>query len=176
MLTDISAYYPVGFIAKTTGPLGELVIRFEIAQGTLSKQIRSFFILINKKPVPLLVASFTLSAENTAIVRFSDYNSKENARELVGFEVYLPEENMKKKPSGIQDIYLLKGYAVQNEKRKHIGIVSGFQDNKGNYLLEVTIEKDSEPILIPLHEDLIKSIDPDKKIIRIIIAEGLLEL
>ena len=35
MLTDISAYYPVGFIAKTTGPSGELVIRFEVAEGNI---------------------------------------------------------------------------------------------------------------------------------------------
>jgi 16S rRNA processing protein RimM len=176
MLTDISAYYPVGFIAKTTGPMGELVIRFEIEVNTLSKEIRSLFILINKKPVPLLVATFNITTENTAIVKFLDYNSKEEAKELVGHEVFLPEGNLKKKPSGIKDIYLLKGYAVQNKKSKHIGMVSGFQDNKGNYLLEVTIPKYSEPVLIPFHEDLIKAIDPDKKIIRIIIAEGLLEL
>jgi 16S rRNA processing protein RimM len=176
MLTDISAYYPVGFIAKTTGPKGELVIRFEVAQGTLSKQIRSFFILINKKTVPLLVASLSFQAENTAIVCFTDYNSKEEARELVGYEVFLPDENMVKKPAGMDDIYSLKGYKVENEKKKLIGTITGFQDNKGNYLLEVSISKDTESVLIPLHEDLINGIYPDKKLIRLFIAEGLLEL
>ena len=176
MLTDISAYYPVGFIAKTTGPKGEVVIRFEVAEGTLSKHIRSFFILINKKPVPLLVTTLSFTAENNAIVRFMDYNSKEEAKGLIGHEVFLPDENIIKKPAGMGDIYSIKGYRLENEKKKLIGTITGFQDNKGNYLLEVTTEKDTEPVLIPLHEDLIKGIYPDKKVIRIIIADGLLEL
>ena len=78
-------------------------------------------------------------------------------------EVFLPDENMIKKPAGMDDIYSLKGYSVENEKKKFIGIITGFQDNKSNYLLEVLTEKDTEPILIPLHEDLIKGIFPEKK-------------
>jgi 16S rRNA processing protein RimM len=176
MITDISAYYPVGFIAKTTGPKGEVVIRFEVAEGTLSKQIRSFFILINKKPVPILIATLSFSIENTAIVRFMDYNSKEEARELIGHEVFLPDENLIKKPAGMDDIYSLKGFRLEDEKKKFIGTITGFQDYKGSYLLEVTADKGSEPILIPLHKDLIKGIFPEKKLIRLIIAEGLMEL
>jgi 16S rRNA processing protein RimM len=176
MLTDISAYYPVGFIAKTTGPKGEVIIRFEVAEGSLSKKIRSFFILINKKPVPLAVATYSLSTDNTAIVHFMDYNSKEEVRELIGHEVFLPDENIIKKPAGMDDLYSLKGFRLENEKKKFIGTITGFQDNKGNYLLEIITENNSEPILIPLHEDLIKGIYPDKKIIRLVIAEGLLEL
>lgn len=176
MLTDISAYYPVGFIAKTTGPKGEVVIRFELAEGTISKQIRSFFILINKKPVPLMVATLGFNTDNTATVKFMDYNSKEEAKDIVGYEVFLPDENLKRKPAGMDDIYSLKGYRVENDQKITIGKITGFQDNKGSYLLEVVTEINSDSILIPLHEDLIKGIYPDKKMIRLIIPEGLLEL
>jgi 16S rRNA processing protein RimM len=69
----------------------------------------------------------------------------------------------------------LSGYKVYKIDNRLVGTIIDVIENPGQLLMNVRIKKDKE-ILIPLHEDLIIRIDNKKKIIKMDLPQGLIEI
>lgn len=169
------AYKPgilLGHITKTSGFDGTVIIRLEKKFINNIPQAESVFLEIDGKPVPFFIAEIGEAGPDLRVI-FDDHRSVEKISEFKGCKVYLISgaDTQKDEP----DLSSLQGFIVLNQKGKKLGEISEVITGPGQLLLSIKDKKDEE-ILIPLHEDLIISVDSVKKTIRMEIPEGLTDI
>jgi 16S rRNA processing protein RimM len=108
------------------------------------------------------------------VLKLADYNDVEAAKQLVGYELAIPEQDRVSLPEDHYYDWELEGCEVKvgNEV---IGKVSSVMRTGGAEILVITDEKGSER-LVPLAESIVVEIDPVAKTIVVDPPEGLLEL
>jgi 16S rRNA processing protein RimM len=167
------AHILLGKITKVHGYEGAVTIRLERNLSENIPGMESVFIETDGRPVPFFIDYTEQPDPLTLRLKFSDYNSTEKVREFVGCRVYLTGPAQLLTPA--QDPNSLNGYDVFSEEDISIGIIAGIIENPGQLLLNIKSVSGKE-ILLPFHEDLINSIDPEKKIIRMIIPDGIADI
>ena len=153
-------------VLKSNGTDGELLISFfDVYPEDIDLQ-EPVFIKFDGLPVPFYFESFTPRGTGRALVRLTGVRSLKDADELAGsaiFSDYFEEE----------DDEDLTGWIVLDASTgARIGPVTGYEDIPGN--LCVYVDTPSGQVLLPLHQDLVTSMDHDKKEITLTIPEGLL--
>jgi 16S rRNA processing protein RimM len=108
------------------------------------------------------------------ILKLADYNDVDAAKQLVGYEFAVPEQDRVPLPEDHYYDWELEGCEVKvgNEV---IGKVSSVMRTGGAEILVITDEKGSER-LVPLADSIVVEIDPAAKTIVVDPPEGLLEL
>ena len=125
--------------------------------------------------VPFYLEEYRFKNDDNVLVKFEDIDSQEQVRAYTGCEVYFPrhlsdsdEENMSwAEIIGFQLVDVVSGRVV--------GTIDHVDDSTLNLLFEIT-SPEGEALLIPANNDLIEEVDIEKKMIRMAIPEGLLEL
>jgi 16S rRNA processing protein RimM len=135
--------------------------------------LESVFLEIEGNPVPFIISESDHPGGDILKLRFDGYDKPEKVSEFTGCRVFLTSGNASKN-SG-RDPNDLKDYKVQLADNSLLGIVTGIIDNPGQSLLRVKT-KEGKEILVPLHEDLVLGIDKRKKIIKMDLPEGLVEI
>lgn len=158
----------VAQVLKSNGIDGEILLSFrDIAPEDIDLQ-EPVFIDFDGLPVPFFVESFTQRGTSRALVRLTGVNNLRDADELVGKEVsinYLSDEG------GEEDFI---GWTIVDENGQEVGEVIDYEDIPGN--LCIVVETKEGQSLIPLHEDLVLSIDEASKTLSMIVPSGLLRL
>jgi len=156
----------IGKVLKSNGTDGGLLMGFrdiDLEDNSLEEPV---FINFDGLPVPFFIEKLTPRGNDKAIVHLNDVRDLKDAEEIVGqavFADYLEEEY---EEDGFD---ALIGWTVVGA-----GEVTDFLDFPANPCLEVRTDKGE--VIIPLHEDLIKSMDPKRREIRMDIPDGLLDL
>jgi 16S rRNA processing protein RimM len=109
------------------------------------------------------------------IFKFDGFDSIEEARELAGYQLAVPESERIKLPSGTFYEWELVGCQVETLDGKSIGRVREVMQTGGVEVL-VVADDSGRDFLIPMAEEICVEIDPERKIVRIDPPEGLLEL
>ncbi len=173
----------VAQVLKSNGTDGELVMGFrEIAPEDINLN-EPVFIVFDGLPVPFYIESFTKRGNSKALVRLTDINSMEDVEEIAGKAVYIEEgclPEMSLEDDGYEALvgWILLAPAgefngdLENAEIEEIGEISDFIDIPNNPCLEV--ETENGAVMIPLHEDLILSVDPEYQEIIMQIPAGLL--
>lgn len=156
-------------VLKSNGTDGELVIGFrDIAPEDIDLE-EPVFIFYDGLPVPFFIDSFTRRGNNKALVHLTDITTLADAEEAAGKSIYMKADNPERFDE--EDLSTLIGWTLFDENHNEVGIISDFFDIPGNPCIEVgTI---SGTVMIPLHEDLIISVDEDNRILTMIIPDGL---
>lgn len=156
-------------VLKSNGTDGELVIGFrDIAPEDIDLE-EPVFIFYDGLPVPFFIDSFTRRGNNKALVHLTDITTLADAEEAAGKSIYMKAEASEKFDE--TDLSTLTGWTLFDENHNEVGIISDFFDIPGNPCIEAgTI---SGTVMIPLHEDLIISVDEDNRILTMIIPDGL---
>lgn len=137
--------------------------------------------LVGNEPVyiefdGLKVPFFVLSCKPRGrkyILHLNDVISLEDAEEIVGRAIYADMEEEEDE----QDFIGWKLYDSADEKPSSrtkpilVGTIIGIEAIPGNDLL--IVERDGTEVLIPLHEDLIVSVNPKKEELLLDLPEGL---
>lgn len=114
-----------------------------------------------------------------AIFHFDGVDSMDAAKKLVGLEVQVPRDQRVKLPTGSHYISDLVGCQVVERGGAEIGVVSDVQAAGeavvGTPNLEVKCTDGSE-LLIPLAEDICVAIDTEKRVIEVVLPEGLRDI
>jgi 16S rRNA processing protein RimM len=153
----------LGKITKVHGYEGAVTIRLERNISENIPGMESVFIETDGRPVPFFI-EYTEQPDNLTLrMKFSGYESDNKVKEFVGCRIYLTEPVSE--VSSVEIPPDLISYEVYSE----------IIENPGQLLLNI-ISAAGKNILLPLHEDLIESIDPEKKIIRMIIPEGIADI
>ena len=170
----------VAQVLKSNGTDGELVMGFrEIAPEDINLN-EPVFIVFDGLPVPFFIESFTKRGNTKALVRLTDICSMEDVEEITGKAVYIEEGNLPEMTLEEDGYAALVGWMVltpenasdMNSDIYEIGEITDFLDIPNNPCIEV--ETENGAVMIPLHEDLILSVDPEYQEIIMQIPAGLL--
>ena len=187
-------------VLKSNGTDGELVMSFRnIAPEDINLE-EPVFIVFDGLPVPFYIETFTKRGNSKALVRITGVHNQEDVEEIAGKAVYI-EEGEKAELSLEEDGYAaLVGWMLltpsttlsdspatqsnspvtlsdsegspQDIELMEVGEITDFIDIPNNPCIEV--ETENGAVMIPLHEDLILSVDPEYQEIIMQIPEGLL--
>ena len=172
----------VAQVLKSNGTDGELVMGFrEIAPEDINLN-EPVFIVFDGLPVPFFIESFTKRGNSKALVRLTDICSMEDVEEITGKAVYIEEDNLPELSLEEDGYAALIGWTMLTPEIPdqvgddmeviEVGEITDFLDIPNNPCIEV--ETENGAVMIPLHEDLILSIDPEYQEIIMQIPAGLL--
>ena len=169
-------------VLKSNGTDGELVLGFrEIAPEDINLN-EPVFIVFDGLPVPFFIESFAKRGNTKALVHLTDICSMEDVEEIAGKAVYvevdaLPEMSLEEDGFAALIGWLLLAPAGDDMdddsmEVEEVGEITDFIDIPNNPCIEV--ETKNGAVMIPLHEDLILSVDPENLEIVMQIPAGLL--
>ena len=176
----------VAQVLKSNGTDGELVLGFrEIAPEDINLQ-EPVFIIFDGLPVPFYIESFTKRGNTKALVRLTDICSQEDVEEIAGKAVYVEDESLPEMSLEEDGFAALVGWTLltpvgdfstslemtEDVKVAEVGEITDFIDIPNNPCIEV--ETENGAVMIPLHEDLILSVDPEYQEIIMQIPAGLI--
>lgn len=165
--------YQLGQVIKTHGLQGDVSISLDVDYPEDYKNLESVFLEIQGKLVPFFIQSIELHS-NKARISFEDIDDLDAAKELVGSQIFLPLTALPSLEEGQYYFHDLINCTVFEDK-KELGIVKEVIDLNGNELL-VVINKDSQEILIPIKEEILKRVSVAKKMIHVALPDGLLDI
>ena len=165
--------YKIGVLGKPHGINGE--IQFYFDDDTFDTADADYLVLmIDGILVPFFFEEYRFKSNETALVKFCDIDTAEDAANLTGCEVYLPRHI--KEDDGTITYSELSGYVMTDYlTKKTVGKILRVDDSTANILFEVE-DADGDTILIPAAEELIKDINTDEHTITLELPEGLLDL
>ena len=167
-------------VLKSNGTDGELVMGFrEIAPEDINLN-EPVFIIFDGLPVPFYIESFAKRGNTKALVRLTDICSMEDVEEIAGKPVYIEESQLPEMSLEEDGYAALVGWMVLTPENAddmdsalyEVGEITDFLDIPNNPCIEV--ETENGAIMIPLHEDLILSLDPEYQEIIMQIPAGLI--
>ena len=172
----------VAQVLKSNGTDGELVLGFrEIAPEDINLK-EPVFIIFDGLPVPFYIESFVKRGNTKALVRLTDICSQEDVEEIAGKAVYVEDDQIPEMSLEDDGFAALVGWTLltpeipdqvgDDAEVVEVGEITDFIDIPNNPCIEV--ETENGAVMIPLHEDLILSIDPEYQEIIMQIPQGLL--
>lgn len=161
---------PVAQVLKSYGTDGEILISFFPEMPDEINLDEPIFLYYEGLSVPFFINSFVRKGSNRALLKLEDIESLDEAEEIVGRKIFLPEEqcyNTDSEDDEYSEALTFVGHTLYNQEGKKIGIITSISNFSGNICLEIG---DS---LFPFHKELIISSDTKNKRLTLTIAEGL---
>ena len=155
----------VAQVLKSNGTDGELLMSFlEVGPEDIDRE-EPVYIYFDGLPVPFYFESFNQRGTNRALVRLTGVHSLRDADELAGRDVFADYFETEEDED-------LTGWKVLSEDGTPIGTITAYEDIPGN--LCIYVDTAGGERLLPLHDDLVLSIDDTARTITLRIPEGLL--
>ncbi len=167
--------YPIGRIGKPHGVKGEVLFHFD---DDVFDRVEADFLVLNIDGilVPFYMEEYRFRSDSTAIVKFCDIDTAEEARQLTHSEVYFLRSMTDSEADSISSWAQLTGFSLVDAKTgKTVGTIQSVDDSTLNTLFQVNTPN-GDNVLIPAPEELIEDIDIAKHILTLHLPEGLLEL
>lgn len=158
-------------VLKSNGTDGDVLLGFKTIQPEDIDTKEPVYIYFDGLPVPFFIESLTKKGSDKAIAHLNDINCLRDAEEIAGQAVYA---DYLEEIDDEDDFSALEGWTVNDAGGNTVGTVSQFIDIPANPCLEV--ETKNGAAIIPLHEDLIISLDQKTRILEMEIPDGLLDL
>ena len=166
-------------VLKSNGTDGELGMGFRESAPEDINLNEPVFIIFDGLPVPFYIESFAKRGNTKALVRLTDICSMEDVEEIAGKPVYIEADNLPEMSLEEDGYAALVGWMVLTPENAddmdsdlyEVGEITDFIDIPNNPCIEV--ETENGAIMIPLHEDLILSLDPEYQEIIMQIPAGL---
>ena len=161
-------------VLKSNGTEGEILIGFrEISPEDLN-QTEPVFITFDGLPVPFFIESFSRKGTNRALAHLTGVKNLQDAEELVGKDIFVIPDGIHEYENADNGLTVddLIGWSLLDAEGKAVGEITDYEDIPGNTCLYV--ETKGGQVMVPLHEDLILSVDEDSKTISVNVPEGLI--
>ena len=172
-MIKLEEVYKVGILGKPHGINGE--IQFYFDDDTFDTADADFLILmIDGILVPFFMEEYRFKSNETALVKFCDIDTTEQAARLTGCEVYL-HRNIKEDDDTLSYSEISGFTLIDLSAGRTIGRIIRVDDSTANILFEVENEE-GDTLLIPAAEEFIKDINKDEQKITVDLPEGLLDL
>ncbi len=164
----------VGFTKKTHGAQGELriTVKDEYFDDFANSDV--VFMNVQGKPLPFFIEN--LRDAGDILLKIEDVDSSTEAKQLTSKELFLREQDIKlfKEETGVVTFESLTGYDLHDEQLGYVGKIVDVEVLPHQYLAIVSY-KESE-IFVPLHANLVVSLDDKKQTIVLRLPDGLLDL
>ncbi len=169
---NIDSCYKIGYVAKTHGLKGEVTV---ILDGTSPhlQNTKSVFIEINGALVPYFIDHVSDRGDK-AFVKFEDIDNADQAKRLKGCSLYLSKKARPKLDLGEFYNDEVIGFEVEDQKLGLLGKIREVLQIGPNRL--IAIDRPSKEILIPVNGPFILSLNKTKKMFKVDLPEGFLDI
>jgi 16S rRNA processing protein RimM len=165
----------LGLFLKTHGIDGHLVLKLFFLPENEPEENEPVFVEVDGLPVPFFIKEFRIISDDTAFVQFDEVNSSTEASAFVNCRVFTDRQKaVEDEKNAGMNYEILEGFRVIDEKYGDSGILREVSEFSENTVMIVDFK--GREILIPFHEDIIRNIDYERRIIEITAPSGLLEL
>ena len=162
----------LGRISKVHGFEGAVTVKLEKTFIENIPDMESVFLEVEGKPVPFFIKESEYPGGDILRLKFNGYNTINSVNEFTGCRIFLTTG---RKQKGGADTMTLISYKICIPDKSVVGTINEIIENPEQWLLKI-LTPDGKELLIPFHEDLIRSVDKSKKIIMMDLPEGLLEI
>ncbi len=166
--------YRIGRIGKPHGVGGEVSFHFD--DDVFDRTDAEYLVLsVEGILVPFFMESYRFHGSATALVKFCDIDTQEQARTLTGCDVFFPRRDDNDTADGLSFAEIVGYTIVDAASRQHIGKIQAVDDSTINTLFDIATP-DGGSVLIPASDDLIAYIDTATHTIAMTLPEGLFDL
>ena len=164
----------LGKIVKKYSFKGEVLLKLDTDQPELYEQLDALFLDLNNSLIPYFIEKAQLHKSDLLRIKFEDVSTEGAAEELLKKEVYLPIDLLPKLEGNRFYYHEVIGFEVIDENFGSVGLISNINDTTAQALFE--IDREGTELLIPLNDDIIRSVDRNKKTVTVHTPPGLIDL
>ena len=169
---NVDNCYQLGYILKTHGLKGELIVHLDVDNPEDYKNLESVFIRQSGKMVPFFVSTNRLQGDK-ARIGLEDVVDQDHARKLVGAAVFLPLNRLTDLGADAYYFHEIIGYSILLEK-KELGQLTEIYDQERNPMFAF-LHQDMD-VLVPFQDQFVLKVDKSTKEIHIILPDGYLDI
>lgn len=170
---DISSCYQLGYVIKTHGLKGEIIIFLDVDIPENYQDLESVFVEIDKKLIPFFVERFQLRGDK-AIVKLEDIDNIEDAKSLKASRLFLPLDVLPELEEDQFYFHEIIGFTMVDKVKGDVGEIKDVFDMTGQDLMAV--EHEGKEVLVPINDQIITKVDKTNHKIFVSLPEGLLDI
>lgn len=161
----------IGYISKTHGLKGHIILRLNDLINIDEEGIKSIFLDINGSQVPYFIEE--CRHNNTGyIVKLETIDTVDTSKKLIGKKAFALTDFILENDESLNEFI---GYAIIDTKLGNIGNIAEVDEKTDNVIVKV-IHPTGIEIILPFNDDFIIEIDDDLKTIEFDAPEGLIEM
>jgi len=164
--------YQLGTVVKTHGLRGEIVLFLDVDNPELYQEMESVLVDINGKLVPFFIESLQLNGDR-AITALEDIETIDDAKQLVGKNLFLPLKNLPTLPEGGYYYHQLINFDFFNGSLL-LGKVKAVYEMPTGHL--ISVDHQGTEVLVPAEDAIVKKVDLENQAIHGELPDGLLEI
>jgi len=166
----------IGFVVKTHGIAGEVVVRLFDEFSIDDMETEFLFLDLDGGLVPFYLEEAREKKQADVLVKLEQLNSDEAALKVMDAPVYVEKTETDEAEEVEQDFsaYQLVGYQCQAVGHGAIGEIVAIREISKNPLFE--IDNNGQEILIPIVDHFIAGIDDEKREVVFDLPEGLIDI
>ncbi len=162
--------FPIGRIGKPHGVKGEVTM--QVDDDVFDRVDADFLVLrVDGILVPFYMEEYRFRSDTTALVKFDDIDTVEQARELTNCDVFFLRRLANDDGDDYTWSYFVGFSLVDAHSGEVVGRIEGIDDSTTNVLFELEDGK-----LVPAAEELIADIDHESRQVCMLLPDGLLSL
>jgi 16S rRNA processing protein RimM len=161
----------VGYISKTHGLKGHVILRVNEGLDINAETIKSIFLELGGSQVPYFIEE--CRPNNTGyIIKLETIDSIDTSKKMIGKKVFCLTDFIIEDEDSLKEFI---GYAIIDNALGNIGIINDVDDKTDNVIIKV-IHPTGKEIILPFNDDLIEEIDDDAKTILFNAPQGLIDM
>jgi 16S rRNA processing protein RimM len=161
----------IGYISKTHGLKGHVILRLLDLVGIDEEAIKSVFLELHGSQVPYFIEECRPS-NNGYILKLETLDTIDTSKKVIGKKVFALEDFILEDEESLNEFI---GYAIIDSRLGNIGNISEVDEKTDNVIIKV-IHPSGTEIILPFNDDFIIEIDDDHKTIEFNSPEGLIEM
>jgi 16S rRNA processing protein RimM len=165
--------YLLGKLTKTHGLKGELAIWLDVDYPEEYDELDSVLLEVKGELIPYFVEQIQIRA-NKSIIKFEDIDTIEEAQKIVNCDIYLPNDNLPELDDNQFYYHEIIDFDVIDEQKGKLGKVTAVYTSDAQDLIAMSYQ--NAEILIPVSDEIVKTIDREKHELHTNLPEGLLEI
>lgn len=166
--------FRIGTIGRPHGLGGEVTLHF--TDDVFDRVDAEYLIIeVDGILVPFFMESYRFRTDTTAIVKFCDIDTVEQARQLNECTVFFPRSLSDSDDETVSTAEIIGFEVVNATNGERVGRIVDIDQSTINTLLSVARD-DGSIVLLPFSDDLFVNIDTNRRQLTLKIAEGLLDI
>lgn len=161
----------IGYISKTHGLKGHVILRPADHLAIDEEAIRSVFLDLNGSQVPFFIEECR-PVNQGYLLKLENLDHVDASKKLIGKKAFALEEFILEDEESLNEFI---GYAIIDERLGNIGNITEVDEKTDNVIIKVMHPSGAE-IILPFNDDFIIEIDDDHKTIEFNSPEGLVEM
>ena len=167
-------YIPIGEVDRVRGLVGEVVVTVHADNPARMAALGLVFLKDTGGAYkPIAIEGFKRLGDR-AVLKLAGFGSVEEARALVGQELFIPTEASTPAPEGRYYAYQLVGLTARLKDGTPVGVIREVLRHGGQSLLVVV--RGSEEVLVPMVKTICVEFDLEGRTVTLDPPEGLIEL